>query len=86
MSFWKNNQDLVDDDVMVLDSGLEIYVWVGVHSTEKEQEAGFSMAEVLSYLISLKDSFVNLLICEWMCRNTYAQSHPTELLIQLWFS
>ena len=49
---------------MVLDSGLEIYVWVGVHSTEKEQEAGFSMAEVLSYLISLKDSFVNLLICE----------------------
>jgi len=38
-------EDLVDDDVMVLDSGLEIYVWVGVHSTEKEQEAGFSMAE-----------------------------------------
>jgi len=30
---------------MVLDSGLEIYVWVGIHSTEQEQEAGFSMAQ-----------------------------------------
>lgn len=38
-------EDLVDDDVMVLDSGLEIYVWVGIHSTEQEQEAGFSMAQ-----------------------------------------
>ena len=36
---------------MVPDSGLEIYVWVGIHSTEQEQEAGFSMAQVLFDLI-----------------------------------
>lgn len=39
-------QDLVDDDVMVLDSGHEIYVWVGLHSTDQEREAGFGMAQV----------------------------------------
>jgi len=39
-------QDLVDDDVMVLDSGHEIYVWIGLHSTDKEREAGFKMAQV----------------------------------------
>lgn len=39
-------KDLVDDDVMVLDSGHEIYVWVGIHSTEQEREAGFNMASV----------------------------------------
>ena len=41
-----NLQDLVDDDVMVLDSGHEIYVWVGLHSTDQEREAGFGMAQV----------------------------------------
>ena len=39
---------MVDDDVMVLDSGHEIYVWIGLHSTEKEREAGFKMAQVFS--------------------------------------
>lgn len=33
---------------MVLDSGHEIYVWVGIHSTEQEREAGFNMAQVLN--------------------------------------
>ena len=37
---------MVDDDVMVLDSGHEIYVWVGLHSTDQEREAGFGMAQV----------------------------------------
>jgi len=31
---------------MVLDSGMEIYVWVGKDSTEDEQKAGFKMAQV----------------------------------------
>ena len=30
---------------MVLDSGHEIYTWVGVHATEQELEAGFRMAQ-----------------------------------------
>lgn len=37
--------DLVEDDVMVLDSGMEIYVWVGKDSTTEEQKAGFKMAQ-----------------------------------------
>lgn len=31
---------------MVLDSGREIYVWVGIQATEQEREAGFNMAQV----------------------------------------
>ncbi|XP_057374251.1 gelsolin, cytoplasmic-like [Daphnia carinata] len=38
-------EDLVDDDVMVLDSGHEIYVWIGLHSTDQERAAGFKMAQ-----------------------------------------
>ena len=45
-------KDLVDDDVMVLDSGVEIYVWVGIHATTQEQEAGFSMAQVFRCIIN----------------------------------
>lgn len=30
---------------MVLDSGLEIYTWVGIHATQQELEAGFRMAQ-----------------------------------------
>lgn len=44
-------KDLVDDDVMVLDSGLEIYVWVGLHATDQEREAGFNMAQVCLMVI-----------------------------------
>ena len=31
---------------MVLDSGVEIYVWMGKDSTAEEQKAAFSMAHV----------------------------------------
>ncbi len=30
---------------MVLDSGHEIYVWVGIHATDQELKAGFGMAQ-----------------------------------------
>lgn len=39
-------QDLNEDDVMVLDSGDEVYVWVGRGSDDQEKEKAFAMAEV----------------------------------------
>nr|CAD7424740.1 unnamed protein product [Timema monikensis] len=38
-------EDLNEDDIMVLDSGDEIYVWVGSLSTPEERQLGFKMAE-----------------------------------------
>nr|CAD7200995.1 unnamed protein product [Timema douglasi] len=38
-------EDLNEDDIMVLDSGDEIYVWVGKLSTPEERQLGFKMAE-----------------------------------------
>lgn len=39
-------QDLNQDDVMVLDAGEEIYIWVGKESSKEEQEKASAMAEV----------------------------------------
>lgn len=39
-------QDLNEDDVMVLDSGDEVYVWIGRGSDDQEKEKAFEMAEV----------------------------------------
>lgn len=39
-------QDLDEDDIMVLDSGDEIYVWVGNKSSSEERQLGMKMAEV----------------------------------------
>ncbi len=39
-------QDLVDADVMILDSGAEIYVWVGKNSDEEEKQESLKMAKV----------------------------------------
>lgn len=37
--------DLVSDDVMILDSGDEIYVWVGTDATDDEREKSVAMAK-----------------------------------------
>jgi len=37
-------QDLVEDDVMILDTGREIYVWIGEDSTSEEKETAMKMA------------------------------------------
>jgi hypothetical protein len=39
-------QDLDEDDVMVLDSGDEIYVWIGNKASETERQLVSKMAEV----------------------------------------
>ena len=39
------SQDLVSDDVMVLDAGDELYVWIGKDSDECEKENGLQMAK-----------------------------------------
>ncbi|XP_023327211.1 gelsolin, cytoplasmic [Eurytemora carolleeae] len=38
-------QDLVDDDVMILDTGREIIIWVGKNSTKEEKDVAMKMAE-----------------------------------------
>ncbi|CAG0902194.1 unnamed protein product [Darwinula stevensoni] len=38
-------QDLETDDVMVLDTGAEVYVWVGEGASPEERQNGFQMAE-----------------------------------------
>ena len=38
--------DLEPDDVMVLDGGDEVYIWVGQGSTEEEKERSLDMAKV----------------------------------------
>jgi len=40
-----SQQDLFEDDVMVLDSGELVYVWVGDQSTEEERRLAIKMAE-----------------------------------------
>jgi len=37
--------DLVSDDVMILDSGDEIYVWIGNEAKDDEKEKGLDIAK-----------------------------------------
>ena len=41
-------QDLNEDDVMVLDSGDEVYVWIGKGASDEEKEKSWAMAKVSS--------------------------------------
>ena len=38
--------DLADDDVMILDTGNEVYLWCGPHSSEVERKLSFKSAQV----------------------------------------
>ena len=48
-------QDLNEDDVMVLDSGDEVYIWVGQGSDDQEKEKAFTMAEVSLFSNTVKE-------------------------------
>ena len=37
---------MVDDDVMILDSGAEIYVWIGNDADENERKESMKLAKV----------------------------------------
>lgn len=39
-------EDLNDDDIMIMDAGDEVYVWIGKGATEREIEKGPVFAEV----------------------------------------
>lgn len=57
-------QDLNEDDVMVLDSGDEVYVWVGRGSDDQEKEKAFAMAEVsLVFVLWFGASWKTVFLC-----------------------
>ena len=43
--FTKMMKDLVDDDVMFLDSGDEVYIWIGKDSEPEETSQALSLAK-----------------------------------------
>lgn len=44
-----NLQDLASEDVMMLDSGDEVYIWIGSEATNEEKEKALQLAEVSKY-------------------------------------
>lgn len=42
-------EDLVEDDVMMLDTGSTVYIWVGKGADEDEKAASFNIAKVSQY-------------------------------------
>ena len=47
---------MVEDDVMILDSGFEIYVWIGEDAMAEERKQAIKLAKVLHSMV-LKHSF-----------------------------
>ena len=47
------SQDMVEDDVMILDSGDEIYVWIGNDANQDERKESLKLAEVRHGFIKL---------------------------------
>jgi Gelsolin repeat len=46
--------DLADDDVMILDNGEQVYLWIGKKTSDVEIKLGFKSAQVpLQRLVSL---------------------------------
>ena len=41
-------KDLVSDDVLILDSGAEIYIWIGESSNENEKKNALETAQVIA--------------------------------------
>lgn len=49
----KKKDDLSDDDIMILDTGENVYLWIGPQSTEIEVKLAFKSAQV--YIQHLKN-------------------------------
>lgn len=39
------------DDIMILDAGDELYIWIGNGSTEEEKQKSMEMANVIKLLL-----------------------------------
>ena len=45
---------------MILDSGDEIYVWIGQEATDEEKEKGLQLAKVFYWKISLMNGVLKM--------------------------
>jgi gelsolin len=47
------------DDIMVLDGGDEVYVWVGTGSTDEEKTKSLDMAKVIEKIEKPRRNFID---------------------------
>lgn len=86
-------QDLDEDDIMVLDSGDEIYVWVGNKSSSEERQLGMKMAEVWKYwwsagFLTVSDSLFRVFPSVGgykLLQELHALTHASEWLFFWWY-
>lgn len=76
--------DLDPDDIMVLDGGDEVYVWVGAGSTAEEKEKSSEMAKVRKPEFLLNNAFKSFCFFqEYLRTDPSDRSEETVPLIQV---
>lgn len=48
--FFSFKDDLADDDIMILDNGEQVFLWLGAKCSEVEVKLAYKSAQVLNYI------------------------------------
>lgn len=54
--------DLADDDIMILDNGEQIFLWLGARCSEVEIKLAYKSAQVYGELLRLASSYLHFII------------------------